>query len=149
MYCWPRGTLFSSRVCGGKAYGERYGRGYGILPGSEGSIIGIADRLVEDSVVGAGKERGVVTGAGMTWKSFFGYLKSESERRLMVNASARRLRVEGSLSFLRTKYRCPSGPRSTQVVLGFMKVGGERLSLQVPSVLGIKFGSATGRECNH
>ena len=95
-----------------------------MLPGSDDSMIGVVDRLVDDSVFGADNEIGVLTGAGMRRKSFFGYLKSESERRLGASASARKLRVEGSLSFLRTKYGRPSAPRSTQVVPGSMNVEG-------------------------
>jgi hypothetical protein len=87
-------------------------------------MIGVVDRLIGDSVVGARKERGVLAGADIVRKSFPGYLESESERRLGANASARRLRVEGSFSFLRTKYGRPSGPRSTQVVPGSMKIAG-------------------------
>jgi hypothetical protein len=79
---------------------------------------------MDDSVVGAGKEGGVLTGADMVRKSFPGYLKSESKRRLGANASARRLRAEGSFNFLRTKYGRPSGPRSTQVVPDSMKIAG-------------------------
>lgn len=62
----------------------------------------------------------MLTGAGWTKKSLLGYLKSERERRLGANTSARRLRVEGNLSLLRTKYGRPSAPRSTQVVPGSM-----------------------------
>jgi hypothetical protein len=76
-------------------------------------------------VVGAGKERTLLTGAGMVRKSLLGYLKRERERRLGANASSRRLRVKGSLSFLRTKYGRPSAPRSTQVAPGSMKVADE------------------------
>jgi len=82
------------------------------------------DRLIDDSAVRAGKERGVLAGTDKVRKSFLGYLKSESERRFGVNASTRRLRAEGSFSFLRTKYGRPSGPRSTQVVPGSMKIAG-------------------------
>ena len=81
-------------------------------------------RLVDDSAVGADNERGVLIGAGMVRKSFFGYLKNKSEHRLGANASVRRLRVEDSLSFLRTKYGRPSAPRSTQVVPGSMRLDG-------------------------
>ena len=87
-------------------------------------MIGVVDGLVEGSVVGAVKEGALLTGADMVRKSLRGYLNKERERRCGTNAAARTLRVEGSLSFLRTKYGRPSAPRSTQVVPGSMKAAG-------------------------
>lgn len=44
-------------------------------------MIGGVDRLVEDSVVGAVNEGGLLTGAGMARISLLGYLNKERERR--------------------------------------------------------------------
>ena len=59
--------------------------------------------------VGGGDDEGVLTGADASRKFFLRYLGSESELRLGEKALASKLRVDGSLSFRRTKYGRPSG----------------------------------------
>ena len=63
--------LLSQGVCGDAGYGAWYGRRQGALPDSERTIIGVEDRVVDDSVGGVGMREGVLTGAVVVKKRNF------------------------------------------------------------------------------